>query len=218
MLFQPDIAPVGGSLLWSALLAMLPLIAVFITLGALNWKAHWACLFGVGVSLVVAVAFFKMPAGMAIASATEGAAFGLFPITWIVLTAIFLFELTVAFGHHNDLMQAFNAISTDPRVLRVVEEVGQMSAYPVLRLPVGVCRLISRFFPVIKGEKPRGGEKRVETSVLEVIPDGDVQGTTLPAKAVEDVFCHTQHVFGTLAVGLGSFPLDYETSLPQSHS
>ncbi len=120
MLFQPDIAPVGGSLLWSALLAMLPLIAVFITLGALNWKAHWACLFGVGVSLVVAVAFFKMPAGMAIASATEGAAFGLFPITWIVLTAIFLFELTVASGHHNDLMQAFNAISTDPRVLGVL--------------------------------------------------------------------------------------------------
>ena len=69
---------------------------------------------------MVAVAFFKMPAGMAIASATEGAAFGLFPITWIVLTAIFLFELTVASGHHNDLMQAFNAISTDPRVLGVL--------------------------------------------------------------------------------------------------
>lgn len=61
-----------------------------------------------------------MPVGIAIASATEGAAFGIFPITWIVLTAIFLFELTVASGHHDDLMSTFNGISPDTRVLGVL--------------------------------------------------------------------------------------------------
>ena len=120
MQFQPEIAPLGGSLLYSALLAMLPLIVVFVCLGVLKMKAHWSCLLGVAVSMAVAIAVYKMPAVMAVSSAFEGAAFGIFPITWIVLCAIFFFELTVASGHHDDLMKAFNVISPDPRVLGVL--------------------------------------------------------------------------------------------------
>lgn len=118
MVFQPDIAPLGS--LWlSAVVALLPLLAVFFLLGVLRMKAHWAGLIGVGVALLVAVLAFKMPAGMAISSAFEGGIFGVFPITWIVLCAIFLFELTVASGHHDDLMKTFNVISPDPRVLGI---------------------------------------------------------------------------------------------------
>ncbi len=120
MEFKPDTAPVGGSLLISALLAMLPLIVVFVALGVAKMKAHWSCLLGAAVAMVVAVLAFKMPVGMTVASFTEGAAFGIFPITWIVLCAIFLFELTVASGHHADLMRAFNVISNDPRALGIL--------------------------------------------------------------------------------------------------
>lgn len=104
----------------SAVVAMLPLIVVFICLGVFKWKAHWSCLFGVCVALVIAILCFRMPIGMAVSSAVEGAAFGIFPITWIVLAAIFLFELTVASGHHDNLMKAFNFISDDPRVLGIL--------------------------------------------------------------------------------------------------
>ncbi len=120
MQFQPDMAPVGGSLALSALVALLPLLTVFVCLGLFKWKAQWACLLGAGVALVVAIAFYRMPVGMAVSSFTEGAAFGIFPITWIVLAAIFLFELTVSSGHHDDLMRTFTMISGDPRVLGVL--------------------------------------------------------------------------------------------------
>lgn len=117
MIFQPDLAPVADSLTISALVALIPLLTVFFCLGVLKWKGHWACLTGLGVGLVVAVLAFRMPALMAVSSATQGIAFGIFPITWIVLCAIFLFEITVASGRHEDLMTTFNVISADPRVL-----------------------------------------------------------------------------------------------------
>ena len=120
MQFQPDIAPVNGSLMLSALIALLPLLTVFFTLGVLRWKAHWAGLTGVAVAIIVAVAAFKMPAGLAIISATEGAAFGIVPITWIVLTAIWMYQLTVESGHFEDLRATFHVISDDPRILAIL--------------------------------------------------------------------------------------------------
>lgn len=116
-MYQPSLAPINGSLWLSALVALIPLLTVFILIGAVRMKAHWAGLIGVGVALIVAIAVYGMPAGMAISSGFHGALFGIFPITWIVLCAIFYFELTVASGHHDDLMKAFNMISPDPRVL-----------------------------------------------------------------------------------------------------
>ena len=86
--FRPDIAPVAGSLALSALVAVLPLVTVFVTLGVLRWKAHWAGLSAVAVAVVVAWLCFGMPVHLAVLAATEGAAFGVFPIMWIVFTAI----------------------------------------------------------------------------------------------------------------------------------
>jgi len=76
--YKPDLAPVGGSLVASALIALIPLLTVFVTLGWLRWKAHWAGLTAVAVAILVAVLFYRMPAGLAVLSATEGAVFGLF--------------------------------------------------------------------------------------------------------------------------------------------
>ena len=72
--FQPVINPVNGSLFLSAMVALLPLLTIFLTLGALRWKAHWAGLTAVGVAALVAIFAFHMPVGLTVMSAFEGAA------------------------------------------------------------------------------------------------------------------------------------------------
>lgn len=118
--FQPDLSPVADSLAISALVALLPLVTVFLTLGVLRWKAHWAGLTAVAVAIVVASLFFGMPLKLAALAATQGAAFGLFPIMWIVFTAILLYQVTVRSGRFEDLRATFRLISDDPRIQAIV--------------------------------------------------------------------------------------------------
>ena len=118
-MFQQSLTPLG-SLTVSALVALLPLLTIFVLLGGLRVKAHWAGLASVGVAIVVAVAAFGMPVGLALLSATEGAVFGLFPIMWIVFTAIWLYQITVVSGRFEDLRAAFNRLSDDPRVQAII--------------------------------------------------------------------------------------------------
>lgn len=118
--FQPEIAPVADSLTVSALVALLPLVTIFVTLGALKWKAHWAGLTAVAVAIAIASLFFGMPVHLAGLAATEGAVFGLFPIMWIVFTAIVLYQVTVRSGHFEDLRATFRLISDDPRIQAII--------------------------------------------------------------------------------------------------
>jgi lactate permease len=118
-MFQQNLAPLG-SLTVSALVALLPLLTIFVLLGWLRVKAHWAGLASVAVAIVVAVAAYGMPVGLALLSATEGAVFGLFPIMWIVFTAIWLYQITVVSGRFEDLRTAFNRLSDDPRVQAII--------------------------------------------------------------------------------------------------
>ena len=118
--FTPEIAPVLDSLTVSALVALVPLVTIFVTLGLLKWKAHWAGLTAVAAAILVAVVFFGMPAHLAALAATEGAVFGLFPIMWIVFTAIVLYEVTVRSGHFEDLRATFRLISDDPRIQAII--------------------------------------------------------------------------------------------------
>jgi lactate permease len=119
-LFQPEPAPVGGSLALSALVAALPLLTLFVLLGALKWKAWQAGLTSLVVAVVVAVVFFGMPASQALITATEGGAFGLFPIIYIVLTAIWIFRLTELTGYDLVLRRAFASVSPDQRVQAIL--------------------------------------------------------------------------------------------------
>ncbi|WP_413333326.1 L-lactate permease [Brevibacterium sp. GP-SGM9] len=119
-MYTPDLAPVTDSLLWSSLLALLPLLTIFITLGALKWKAYLAGMASVVVALAVAIFAYGMPAGLAGLSATQGFAFGLFPIMWIVVNAIWIYELTVRSGRFEDLRLVINVISSDPRVQAII--------------------------------------------------------------------------------------------------
>ncbi len=112
--------PVAGSLTWSALVSLLPLLTIFVLLGVVKMKAQWAALIALGVALVVAVAAYGMPVGQAVGSATEGAAFGLFPIMWIVVTAIWIYTMTVATGHFDVLRRSFGSVSSDQRVQAII--------------------------------------------------------------------------------------------------
>ena len=119
-MFTQQLAPVAGSLTASALIALLPLITIFILLGVFRIKAHWAGLASLAVAVIVAITAFKMPVGLALLSGTEGAVFGLFPIMWIVFNALWVYQLTVVSGRFEDLRESFNLISADPRIMAVL--------------------------------------------------------------------------------------------------
>ncbi|KNE79877.1 MULTISPECIES: L-lactate permease [Streptomyces] len=119
-MYQPDLSPIADSLGLSALVAALPLLTLFVLLGGLRMKAHWAGLVSLAVAVLVAVAGYGMAPGLALLSATQGAAFGLFPIMWIVLAAIWVYQLTVVSGRFEDLRRAFGLISDDPRIQAVI--------------------------------------------------------------------------------------------------
>src|SRR3954453_7410854 len=119
-MFQQIPDPVGGSLTLSALCAAIPLVTLFVLLGGFRVKAWIAGVVSLVVALVVAVALFEMPAGQALLSATEGAAFGFFPILWIVINAIWVYNLTVESGHFDVLRRSFERVSPDHRVQAII--------------------------------------------------------------------------------------------------
>lgn len=105
-----------GSVALSAAVASIPVVLLLALLGVAHWRAHWAALAGLGSAFVVAVAVFKMPAPLAAAAAGYGAAFGFFPIGWIVLNAIFIYELSVVTGGFEVLKQRIAGLSGDRRI------------------------------------------------------------------------------------------------------
>ncbi|MFH1574610.1 MAG: L-lactate permease [Acidobacteriota bacterium] len=100
----------------STLAAALPMVVLFFTLGIVQRPAHQAALLGLLSALAVAVGLYGMPAGAAAAAAAYGAAFGLFPIGWIVLNAVFLYNLTVFSGTFEIVKSSVAHLSSDPRV------------------------------------------------------------------------------------------------------
>jgi lactate permease len=118
--FRQVLAPVGGSLGLSALCAAIPLVTLFVLLGVLRMKAWKAGLISLLVSILVAVLAFKMPVGQALLSGTEGAAYGFFPILWIVINAIWVYNLTVTTGHFDVLRRSFERVSPDQRIQAII--------------------------------------------------------------------------------------------------
>jgi lactate permease len=81
--------PLGNAWL-STLAAALPIVLLLVALAVLEWKAHWAALAGLTAALLISVFIYGMPVPAAAATAVYGAAYGLFPIGWIILAAVFL--------------------------------------------------------------------------------------------------------------------------------
>jgi lactate permease len=112
--------PVGNSVGLSALFAVLPLLTLFVLLGVLRMRAWLAGVISLAVALVIAVTVYAMPVGQSALSATEGAAFGFFPILWIVLNAIWVYNLTVVSGHFDVLRRSMARVSPDMRIQAVI--------------------------------------------------------------------------------------------------
>jgi len=118
--YQQVLDPVSDSLGLTTLFAVLPLLTLFVLLGVVRTKAYVAGLAALAVAIVVAIAVYGMPVGQAALSATEGAVFGFFPILWIVINAIWIYNMTVATGHFAVLRRAFGQISADKRIQAVI--------------------------------------------------------------------------------------------------
>jgi lactate permease len=107
--------PLGHAWL-STLAAALPTGLLLLTLGLLRWPAHRAALLGLLAAIAVSVGVFGMPISAAAATTIYGAAYGLFPIGWIVLAAIFLYNLSVRSGTFEVVKHSVARLSGDRRV------------------------------------------------------------------------------------------------------
>jgi lactate permease len=119
-MYHQVLDPVSHSLGLTSIFAVLPLLVLFVLLGIVRMKAQWASLITLGVAIVIAIAVYSMPAGQAFNSGAEGAAFGLFPIMWIVVNALWIYNMSDETGHFAVLRRAFSEISDDKRVQVVV--------------------------------------------------------------------------------------------------
>jgi lactate permease len=115
MPWQQDYDPLH-SLVASTLVAAVPVVLLLALLAFWHVRAHLAALAGLGSALAAAIFIFKMPAPLAFASAGFGAAFGLFPIGWIVLNAVFIYQLAVETGTFEQVKQQIAGLSGDRRI------------------------------------------------------------------------------------------------------
>jgi lactate permease len=100
----------------STLIAALPIIVLLGLLAGLKVRAHLSAMAGAGTALLVAVIAFKMPAVLAVSSFFYGAAFGLLKIVWIVIAAVFLYDISVETGQFEIMKRSVAAITPDRRL------------------------------------------------------------------------------------------------------
>jgi lactate permease len=118
--YQQVLDPVAHSLAWSSLVAAIPLLLLFVLLGVFKVTAWVASLISLAVAIAVAVLVYGMPIGQTLLAGTEGAAFGFFPILWIVINAIWVYQQTVETGHFDVLRRSFSRVSDDQRIQAVL--------------------------------------------------------------------------------------------------
>jgi len=115
-MWEQNYLPVGDSLAFSALFAAVPIFVLLILIGILRKPAWVAALSGLAAAIIVAVAIYKMPVGLVVSSTTMGAAFGLFPIGWIVYWAIVLYRITLETGNFEIIKDSIGGVTADRRL------------------------------------------------------------------------------------------------------
>jgi lactate permease len=115
MTWSQNYAPLG-SVGVSALVALLPVVTLLGLLAIWRVRAHFAALAGLCVAAVIAIAVYRMPPQLTLAAAIYGGAFGLFPIGWILLNAIFVYNLSVESGQFAVLQKQLSGVSRDRRI------------------------------------------------------------------------------------------------------
>ena len=115
-MWQQNYIPMADSLPLSALAAAAPIFALLLLLGVFRKPAWMASLVGLGTAAVVAGAVYGMPMRLVASTIGYGAAFGLFPIGWVVFTAILLYRITVESGLFEVLKDSIGHLTSDPRL------------------------------------------------------------------------------------------------------
>jgi lactate permease len=115
-MFEQVYRPIAESLILSTLVAAIPIIVLFVLLAGIRMAAQWASLITLATAFVIALFVYGMPAGTAISATLLGICFGLFPIVWIVINAIFIYNVIVDTGLFNTIRDSLAGISNDRRI------------------------------------------------------------------------------------------------------
>jgi len=115
-MWQHNYAPLSGSLGLSAAVAALPILVLFLMLGVFRRPAWMSALAALVAAFVVALGVYGMPLNLALVSVLYGAAFGIFPIAWIVFAAIMLYRLAVDTGKFEIIKDSIGGLSNDRRL------------------------------------------------------------------------------------------------------
>ena len=115
-MWQHNYEPIGGSLGLSALVAAIPIVVLFVMLGVLRKPAWMSAVAALVSALVVALVAYGMPVKLALISAIYGAAYGVFPIAWIVFASIMLYRLAVDTGKFEIIKDSVGSLTDDRRL------------------------------------------------------------------------------------------------------
>jgi lactate permease len=105
-----------NNLALSALIAVLPIVFIFWALIIRKMKGYLASLLSTAIALLIAIMVYGMPAKLALLSTLNGALYGLFPICWIILSAVFLFNITVKSGQFEVIRHFMASLTSDRRI------------------------------------------------------------------------------------------------------
>ena len=105
-----------GNIWLSSLIAALPILFFFVALAVLRMKGHLAGTLTVFLALLVSIFFYKMPIKMVLAAAGDGFLFGVWPIAWIIITAVFLYRVTVRTGQFEIIRASVVSVTEDQRL------------------------------------------------------------------------------------------------------
>src|SRR5437879_5612422 len=116
LVFHQNYQPVGGSVVASALVALAPLLLLFVMLAVLRLPAWLSALAAMLTAALLAWLVWGLSFGQTVSATTQGMAFGLWPISWVVLNALFFHNLTVASGDFDVVRRALTRVTEDRRI------------------------------------------------------------------------------------------------------
>ena len=107
--------PLGSAVL-STIAAAVPVVTLLVLIASGKVKAHLAAIIAVIIANIIAITIFTMPAGMSLRASLLGIVSGFFPIGWIILNVIFLYQITVSTGRFELLKRAVGGVTEDRRL------------------------------------------------------------------------------------------------------
>lgn len=108
------------NMVFSGLVASLPILFIFWALIIKKMKGYMASLLTTALAIIIAIVVYGMPVKLALLSATHGALYGLFPICWIIITAVFLYNITVKSGQFEIIKNFMASITSDRRIQALI--------------------------------------------------------------------------------------------------